>query len=169
MNIEEAIVSALEYERRVRNHYTDAAGKTDDPKGMEIFQALAEEEQGHVDFLECRLERWREQGKLDIITITSMLPDRSWIEQGNAKMQKVSFDRDYSTEIQMLRDAVKLEEDVSDHYKHLVSGLDGDAQSMFQRFLDIEDGHTAIVQAELDALDGNGFWFDFAEFNLEAG
>lgn len=40
---------------------------------------------------------------------------------------------------------------------------------MFRHFLEIEDGHTAIVQAEIDALEGNGFWFDFAEFDLEAG
>ena len=36
-------------------------------------------------------------------------------------------------------------------------------------FLGIEQGHQAIVQAEIDALSGLGFWFDFQEFNLEAG
>ena len=33
--------------------------------------------------------------------------------------------------------------------------------------LEIEEGHVAIVQAELDSLQGMGFWFDMQEFNLE--
>ncbi|NQU06730.1 MAG: rubrerythrin, partial [Calditrichaeota bacterium] len=33
----------------------------------------------------------------------------------------------------------------------------------------IEDAHTAIVQAEIDGLEKNGFWFDITEFNLESG
>ena len=39
----------------------------------------------------------------------------------------------------------------------------------FGRFLEIEQGHQAIVRAEIDALTGMGFWFDFQEFDLEAG
>jgi hypothetical protein len=34
-------------------------------------------------------------------------------------------------------------------------------------FLEIEDGHLAIVQAQLDSVQGMGFWFDIAEFRLE--
>jgi hypothetical protein len=33
----------------------------------------------------------------------------------------------------------------------------------------IEDGHVAIVQAELDSVTQMGFWFDYREFDLEAG
>jgi hypothetical protein len=33
--------------------------------------------------------------------------------------------------------------------------------------LEIEDGHLAIVQAQLDSVQGMGFWFDVAEFRLE--
>jgi hypothetical protein len=34
--------------------------------------------------------------------------------------------------------------------------------------VEIEAGHEAIVQAEIDALNGLGFWFDFTEFRLES-
>lgn len=143
--------------------------KTEDKKGQEVFEALADEEQGHVDYLESRLAYWSKEGKLDEITLTSALPSRSWIEAGQAGMNKVKLDKSYRREIKMLRDALKLEQEVSDHYRRLVAELDGDAQQMFQHFLEIEDGHTAIVQAEIDSLEGNGFWFDLAEFNLEIG
>ena len=48
MTLEQAIVSSLDFERRVRNYYAQAADKTDDPNGRKVFEALAEEEQGHV-------------------------------------------------------------------------------------------------------------------------
>ncbi len=41
-------------------------------------------------------------------------------------------------------------------------------QVLFSKFLEIEDGHLAIVQAQLDSVQGMGFWFDIAEFRLEA-
>lgn len=169
MTVEEAIISALDYERKVRDYYVQAARSIEDPKGSEVFGALADEEQGHVDYLESRLEHWRENGCLDTIELTTTFPSRQWIKEGMAQMRKFNLKRDYSTEIKMLKVALKLEVEVSDHYRELVAGLQDEALDMFRRFLEIEDGHTAIVQAEIDALEGNGFWFDFAEFNLEAG
>ena len=169
MTIEEALVSSLDYERKVRDHYFHAAGQTPDPKGTEIFKALGEEEQGHVDYLESRLDKWLAKGIIDATKISSQLPTRTWLAQGKGKMRKITLQRDYSNEIQMLKDSLKLEQQVSDHYRMLVEALDGEAQKMFARFLEIEDAHTAIVQAEIDALQGDGFWFDFQEFDLEQG
>ena len=42
-----------------------------------------------------------------------------------------------------------------------------EGKELFQRFLEIEVGHQAIVQAELDYLNQTGTFFDFQEFNLE--
>lgn len=169
MKVEDAIISALYYEKRVRDYYVKTAEKMVDDKGKEVFTALAEEEQYHVDYLESRLKRWRQSGKLDKEVLKSTLPSREWIEKGKTRMEGVPLKRDMSSEIKHLKEALKLEEAVSQHYHDLVKNLTDDAQEMFQRFLEIEDGHTAIVQTEIDALEGNGFWFDFTEFNLEAG
>ncbi len=169
MNVEEAIVSALDYERRVRDYYTAKGNGIPDPKGKEVFALLAKEEQGHVDYLESKLKKWRVNGVLDKEALITTVPSREWIEKGKAKMKGVPLKRDLTSEIKLLKEALKLEEEVSDHYRLLVASLTDDAQEMFRRFLAIEDGHTAIVQAEIDSLEGNAFWFDFAEFNLEAG
>ena len=40
---------------------------------------------------------------------------------------------------------------------------------LFERFVAIEEGHQAIVQAEIDCVSGSGFWFDTSEINLEMG
>ena len=38
----------------------------------------------------------------------------------------------------------------------------------FALFLEIEEENLALVQAEIDAITGMGYWFDFREFDLEA-
>jgi len=167
MNIEKALISALDYENRVRDHYYFAAKSTPDERGKSIFTALGDEEQGHVDYLTSRLTQWREAKILDSVKLKSALPTREWLARGKGKMRRITLQRDYSNEIQMLKDALKLEREVSDHYRTLVSNVEGEAQQMFGRFLEIENAHTMIVQAEIDALEGTGFWFDFQEFNLE--
>ena len=71
-------------------------------------------------------------------------------------------------EVQMLNKALAVEIETSNFYKAMVEQLDNEPQNMFKRFLEIEDGHLALVQAEIDHITGTGFWFDFQEFNLEA-
>ena len=51
----------------------------------------------------------------------------------------------------------------------MVSELPEEGQNLFARFLEIEDGHAAIVQAEMDSVNQRGFWFDVKEFDLEVG
>jgi rubrerythrin len=70
-------------------------------------------------------------------------------------------------ERQVLDVALNLERETSDYYRRLVCQLQGAAQQMFAGFLEIEEGHVAVVQAEIDFLSDNGFWFDFTEFNQE--
>jgi hypothetical protein len=51
----------------------------------------------------------------------------------------------------------------------MVAELPPEGQQLFGRFLEIEEAHAAIVQAEIDSVNGTGFWFDVMEFSLEAG
>jgi rubrerythrin len=76
--------------------------------------------------------------------------------------------REYQDDYRRLFTALKLEEEVSAFYKQLVATLeDPAAKTIFSRFLEIEDGHTAIVQAEVDVMTKTGYFYDFQEFNLE--
>jgi len=51
----------------------------------------------------------------------------------------------------------------------MVRELPEEGQNLFSRFLEIEDGHAAVVQAEMDSVSHSGFWFDLKEFDLEVG
>ena len=67
----------------------------------------------------------------------------------------------------MLSKALDVEVETSSFYRRLVAELSGEGQKMFARFLEIEDSHIAIVQAQLDYVAQSGYWFDFKEFDME--
>jgi rubrerythrin len=67
----------------------------------------------------------------------------------------------------MLQNAFKVEVETSQFYQQMVKELDIEGQRFFSRFLEIEEGHVALVQSEIDCLSNTGFWFDMREFSVE--
>jgi len=169
MTLEEAIRTAIEYEIRVRDTYAEAMAEATDEQGRKIFKVLADEEQGHIDYLESRLGEWQKTGAITAAELKTAVPAPHVIEAGLEKLQDQmeKTDKVYSGELKMLRRALNVEIETGNFYRQMVEELDGDGQRMFERFLEIEDGHRAVVQAEIDSVSGLGFWFDFPEFNLE--
>jgi rubrerythrin len=172
MNLEEAIKTAIEYESRVYKTYLDATKQATDEAGKRVFTTLCEEEKGHIDYLRSRLEEWQSSGSINIEALDTAIPSRDAIDDGVAKLRaKVSGepDRRHDVELELLNRALQVEVETSNFYKEMVRTLDEQGQRLFKRFVEIEEGHQAIVQAEIDCVSGLGFWFDTPEFNLEAG
>ncbi len=167
MTLEEAIVSALDFEKKVRDHYSFAAQNGKDPAGKKFFALLAREEQGHVDYLEERLREFRSSGKVGGSELPTVIPKSDWTIEGSEKLEASAAKRDYSGDVERLFTALKLEDEATEHYKKLVAALGPEGKALFQRFLDIEEGHTALVQAEVDVATRTGFFYDFQEFNQE--
>jgi rubrerythrin len=170
MNVSEALKVAIEYEHKVRDHYAKGATAILDPKGKRVFETLAREEQGHLDYLESRLGEWTKRGRVENVPLETILPPRQWAEaaqerfgQGHEPAVAVQ------AELELLKTALDLERKTSSFYRGLVETLPTADRILFERFLDVELGHVAIVQAEIDALSGMGTWFDIMEFDLELG
>ena len=170
MKINEALKVAIEYEHRVRDHYTNGAAQILSPKGKKVFQTLAKEEQGHVDYLESRLGEWQERGRVENVPLETILPPREWATAASQRFRKGPEPTiAVQAELDLLKVALDLERQTSAFYRGLVDTLPAEDKVLFERFLDIELGHVAIVQAEIDALAGTGTWFDMMEFDLEVG
>lgn len=165
----EAIQTAIEFEKRVTAVYERAAASSADEVGREVFDALAQEEQGHVAYLEHKLAQLAETGAFTAEPLDTVVPTAEKIEAGIAAMEQQVSPKDRTQELELLRQALEAEVETSAFYERMVGELDPAGRELFERFLEIEQGHQAIVQAEIDALTGLGFWFDFQEFNLEAG
>jgi rubrerythrin len=170
MDLKDALGIAIQYEHKVRDHYAKGAAEILSPRGKKIFRTLAKEEQGHVSYLESRLEEWRKTGTIQDVPLNSILPPPEWVAEAS---QKVAKDPDATLAVQqeldLLKVALDLERQTSGFYRELVDTLPSEHRELFAKFLAIEEGHLAIVQAEINSLSGLGTWFDIMEFSLEAG
>jgi len=167
MDLETAIVTAIDYEKKIRDIYREAAGKVKDPAGRRILQSLADDEHSHVEYLESRLGLWRQTGELSVEGMASVVISRDRLAAEGRKIEKDMAGQDRGDEKQILSRALKAEIDTSDFYRRMAAEISGPAQDMFARFRQIEDGHIDVVQAELDYLSGSGYWLGIKEFGLE--
>jgi rubrerythrin len=170
MDVHEALNIAIGFEHKVRDHYAAGAAKIFDARGKRLFEVFAQEEQRHVDYLESRVEEWKTTGKITNAELGTLLPPPEWIAQAKKKVETAPAGSiSIKEELDLLKVALDLEKQTSAFYRELVNTLPAGDRPMFARFLEIEDGHVALVQAEIDAIAGHGSWFDIMEFRLEAG
>jgi len=166
MTFEEAIKTAIEYEIKVRDTYLNSVSKIKDETGQRVFKVLGDEEQGHVDFLECKLAEWEKTGTVSSSDLKTVVPSFEKIEEGIKQLDNHMTENEFETELEMLKKALGMEQETSNFYRKMVDELDTNGE-FFKPFLEIEDGHTAIVQAEINYLTKTGSFFDFEEFGQE--
>jgi rubrerythrin len=171
MTIEEAIETGIAFEKKVHAAYLSAANRAQDATAKRVFSTMAEEEQGHVTYLESRLGEWRRRGYLSDEKLRTILPSSARIREGVKRVRSQIAQRKGSpgAELDSLRQALAAEEETSGFYRRMVQELPAEGQDLFSRFLEIEDGHAILVQAEIDSVNQTGFWFDVREFDLEVG
>jgi len=170
MELEQALAVAIDYETKVRDHYRNGGEQILSPEGKRVFQVMAQEEQRHLEYLLSRREEWHRTGHLSTPELPTEVPNLELLKQAKARLQqKPSGTLATQGELELLKTALELERNTSAFYQQLVKELPPQYRGLFSRFLDIEQGHVAIVQAEIDAIAGHGHWFDFMEFDLEAG
>jgi len=168
MNLGEAIKTALEYEAGVYMLYHDAIDKTNDPTAKKIFATLCNEEKNHVAYLRHCLDEWQRTGKLNAGELKTVFPSRQAIKNSLQDLERTTTPQpSFRLELDLLHKALEAEVKTSAFYKEMVRTLDGEGQMLFKRFVEIEEGHEAIVQAEIDSVTQMGFWFDTPEFRLE--
>jgi rubrerythrin len=167
MTIEEAIKTAIEFETQVRKVYRNAAEGTSDPVGKRIFKVLAEEEQGHLEYLRSKLDEWKKSGTLTAKRLDSAIPSRERISKGISALEARRPGDERGGELQMLSRALDVEAKTNDFYRRMVKELPKEGKQLFAHFVELEEGHLAIVRAEIDYLSKTGYWFDFKEFDME--
>lgn len=167
MTIEEAIKTAIQYEKRVVQVYEEAARESGDETARKIYAAFVKEEEQHVVYLVERLNEWKATGKVTAASLGTVVPSRERIEVGVRTLQDRVKRTAPETETRLLKRALDIEIETSAFYSRVVRELPPDGRALFERFVEIEQGHQAIVQAEMNALAGNGYWFDVPEITME--
>jgi rubrerythrin len=170
MDLKEALTTAIGYETKVHDHYSKGEKEILSPRGKKVFATLAKEELGHLAYLNSRLDEWHRNGKITTPELATILPSMDWIDAAKARVER-DPERTIAVkdELELLKIALDLERQTSGFYRQLVETLPSSERPLFARFLEIENAHLAIVQAEIDAIAGHGSWFDVLEIRLEAG
>jgi rubrerythrin len=169
MKLQNAIETALEYEAGVHKIYLEAMNKTENESAKRIFKMLCEEELDHLNYLQNRLKEWKKTGIVKAEKLETSIPSLASIEKSLKDLKRTVKQKHTGQilELEWLKRALEAEIKTSNFYKEMVAKLDGEEQILFQRFVEIEEGHQAIVQAEINAVGNWGFWFDTPEFRLE--
>ncbi len=162
-------ITALEYEKKIRDLYVTAVSIIDDERGKAIFKTLADEEQAHVDFLEHSIETLKSNGKLTHEQLKTSVPDTDTIQK-NIEAMKIKIPEQMLGDIKrVLSSALKLEIETTEHYQKAFESAEGDIKAVLGKFVEIEKRHTDVVRFELDYASHNGFWLGFPEISMEVG
>jgi len=162
-------ITALEYEKKIRDLYVSAISIIDDERGKAIFKTLADEEQSHIDFLEHSIETLKNNGNIAYEQLRTSVPDTDIIQKNIASM-KIKIPEHMLGDLKrVLSSALKLEIETTEYYQKAFDSTEGDIKEVMGKFVDIEQHHTDVVRFELDYASHNGFWLGFPEISMEVG
>jgi rubrerythrin len=166
MEIREALNTAIEYEKRVVDTYAAALAGISDPAGQRIFKLMEAEEKDHVAYLEAKLGEFLSSGSLSSSDLGTKLPPIEKIKDAVKSLEEKMADADFKSELEMLQKARDIEIETSSFYHRMVEELPDEGKAFFKRFVEIEDGHVALVEAEIEYLQHKGAWLSVDDGDL---
>lgn len=156
-----ALATALEAEKQSLRGYLRLAWDTGDGSGKQMFIRLATDEFEHMRLI----EKWlagQPPGVIDTSVIERLVPrlsDKSRQIRGASGQHQLDA----------LNTARELEYSAQTFYEEQSrKTASGSARDAFKRLAEMEAAHYALLQAEIDNIRQDGFWFGLPEFTLEA-
>ena len=161
----EAMKTAIEMEKSGHKFFTEAAEKVRHEVGRKLFTRLAAEEIDHMRTFEKIFDEvsggtdWKQ-------AVGSVEPAKRVPYFDDARKEfKVE---NQSVELEYLKKALDLERDAMQFFEKAISEAESpEAREIFKRIRDEEQAHYDLIQAEIDSVNGSGFWFDVHEFYMD--
>lgn len=161
-----ALETALESEKTGLINYLNFAYQTKDETGKNMFLRLAMDEFEHMRLLEQQEHSMQQKECFLPMTI-----EPSIIEKLAPKLQAKDIrirGKQGIDQLAALRTALELEDQAIKFYRaQAETNPDTNAKTMFARLVEMEQAHYELLQAEIDAIEKTGFWFNLREFSLE--
>lgn len=176
---EDILDEAIAIEKEGYKFYMDAAWRTADERAKNMFEKLAADELEHLKTFAAQKKALEESGSwLAPEAVLAAKEEISAHEEEVLSWKKtdaqVFADQDKKVESEhfddrnALRAGIDAEVRSIELYSSAASNTDDEqAEGIFTNLAREEEGHKHLLQAELDSLENNGFWFDHQEFSLE--
>ncbi|MBN2011767.1 ferritin family protein [candidate division KSB1 bacterium] len=162
----QALQGAISIENTGLETYLRFARQTNDITGKNMFIRLAMDELEHQQILTRQLNKLAEgkQWQSENIPLSEIEQVAPTIRD---KVKRIRGESG-AAEIDALNTALELERKAAAYFrKHAEIIDDVNAKDLFKRLAEWEDAHYDIIQAELDAIIGTGFWFNIQEFRMD--
>jgi len=161
----EAMKAAIQMEKSGHGFFCNAAEKVESEVGKKLFKRLAAEELLHLRVFEkvfnevSRGAPWKE-------AVRSVEP-RDHVPYFD-EARKNFEPKNLSLELDFLKKALELERKAIEFFDRSIGDADEEsARGVFKRIKEEEQHHYDLIQAEIDHLNGSGFWFDVREFDMD--
>ena len=161
----QAMKTAIEMEKSGHRFFTEAANSVRHQVGKKLFSRLAAEEVTHLKTFEKIFSEvsggtdWRD-------AIKSVEPSKRmpYFDQARKEFKA----GDLTVELDYLRKALDLERNAMQFFEKAITEAENpEAREIFKRILEEERQHYDLIQAEIDSINGTGFWFDVHEFQMD--
>lgn len=164
-NLTWLLKEALKLEIRGKEFFLHAARLTNNELGRKMFNHLAEEEVKHMETF-TRLftevlgsEKWKKE-----ISAEDLKENSEVIERLVARIKGAAGKSD----LEALSIGLELERKAIEHFQQAVAASAGEkTKQIFEKIASEERYHYDLLQAQLDSLQNNGFWLDWAEFKMD--
>lgn len=148
-----AIDRAIDAEEKARTFYADAAQKTDDPAGTDMFRELAEFETHHKERLQALKQ------SLEAHSAWIHYEGRTFSKTPAAEAAGRPSAGEHADALEALRIAIAAEEKAEGEYKALAHAADDEAgRRMFERLAEEEAMHRKLLDDQYYALSNRGVW-----------
>jgi rubrerythrin len=155
-----ALQQALELERSGYRFYTEAAERTVDPRGSEMFRSLASDEVMHQQVIERQIDVLSQGGgwvlpegakDLEVDLATPLFP------KGKVEFEKAI--QPDASDLEALLFALKIENDSFDLYtEQAKAAQDADAKRLYEYLVDAERTHFDLLMLNYESLASNAGW-----------
>jgi rubrerythrin len=162
----EALKLSYEAEKEGLRLYLKFAKQTKVATGKDMFIQLAADEVDHLELIERFMEKILSGKPVEPVNVPKGRLSKFMPNLKDVSLQPV--DKGVIGDEEALKIALEHEEKAMDFYKEEAKkAQDKAVKDFFEKLAEVESKHLAIIQAELDFLRSDGFWFDTKEFSVE--
>jgi rubrerythrin len=161
-----ALQTAIEVEDNGIITFLKFARQTKETTGKNMFIRLAMDEHEHRRILEKQLHTFLENGQWEKIVIPPSELER--LRPSIREKQHRTKGESGMAELDALNTALDLEKKTATFFREQAEVVtEPAAKDLFVRLAEWEEAHFDIIQAELDSIQGTGFWFGIPEFQMD--
>lgn len=164
--VSKILATAKALEREAYHTYLEFALKTSALSGKDLFIRLAKDEANHFDVIEEMITDLQVSDD-----VAKRKPPEALVKALAPGSRDVSFtenNKAISDDANILKLAMDHENRSMNYYREKAEKITlPQAKELLLALAEIEDGHYKILEAELNSVQENGYWFDFREFSME--